>query len=114
MHLHQGPKSIVISDPVPFPLHVNQMSTLPAPHILVKTVSQVTLPPRTLAIVPASFNSIPKPDSHYSFMEPSVLYKAQQNLFVVPVFKVFGKKLPVCLLCTIINIIPNDVFLPKN
>ena len=32
--LHQGPKSIVRSDPVPFPLHVNQISILPPqPHM---------------------------------------------------------------------------------
>ena len=44
LHLHQGLKSIVKSDPTQFPLHVNQISTLPLPHILVKTVSQVTTP----------------------------------------------------------------------
>ena len=39
LHLHQGLKSIVISDPIWFPLHVNQISTLTPPHILLKTVS---------------------------------------------------------------------------
>ena len=69
LHLHQGLKSIVISDPAPFPLHVNQISTLPPPHILIKTVAQVPILPGTLAIVPVTFNNIPKPDSHYSFMK---------------------------------------------
>ena len=51
LHLHQGPKSIIILDPTPFPLHVNQISTLPPLHILVKTASQDTIPLRALAIV---------------------------------------------------------------
>ena len=33
LHLHQGPQFIVVSDPAPFPLHVNQISTLPPPYI---------------------------------------------------------------------------------
>ena len=28
LHLHQGPQSLVVSDPTPFPLHINQISTL--------------------------------------------------------------------------------------
>ena len=114
LHLHQGSKSIVISDPAPFPLHVNQISRLPSPHLLVKTVSQVTIPPRTLATVPTTFNDIPQPDCHYSLMESSVPYKSQQKLFVVTVLKVFEKKCPVLLLCTIINTSSDDVVLPKN
>ena len=51
----------------------------------------ITISPRTLAIVPATFNSIPKPNCHYSFMEPSVLYESQQNLFAVSVLKIFAK-----------------------
>ena len=92
MHLYQRPKSIVISDPAQCPLHFNQISTLPPPHILIKTVSQVTIPSRTLAIVHATFNGIPKPNCYYSFMETSVPYESQQNLFVVLVLKIFGKK----------------------
>ena len=34
LHLHQGPQSIVVLDPTPFPLHINQISTLPPPHLL--------------------------------------------------------------------------------
>ena len=60
LHLHQGPQSIVISDPTPFPSHINQISTLPSAHILVKTISQVTILARTLAIVPTTFTSTPK------------------------------------------------------
>ena len=33
LHLHQGPRSIVVSDPTPFPLCINQVSTLSPPHI---------------------------------------------------------------------------------
>ena len=40
-----------------------------------------------LAIVPATFISIPKPDFNYNIIEMSVLYKSQQNLFFVPVLK---------------------------
>ena len=64
--------------------------------------------------MPATFNSIPKPDCYYNFIEMSVLYKSQQNIFVVPILQIFGTKIPVHLLCTIINTSPDDVFLPKN
>ena len=47
-------------------------------------------------------------------MEPSVPYKSQQNLFVVPGIKIFGKKLPVCPLWTIIDTSSDDIVLPKN
>ena len=99
-------------DPAPFSLHINQISTLQPPHILVKTISQVTIPSRILAIEPATFNSTPKPDCHYKFTEIS--YKSQLNHFVVPVLKKNGAKLSVNLLCTIINASSNDVILPKN
>ena len=89
------------------------MSTSPPMHILVKTVSQVTIPARMLAIVPATFNSIPKPDFNYNIIEMSVLYTSQQTIFVVSLLKFFGAKLPVCLLCTMINTSLDDVILPK-
>ena len=38
LHLHEEPQSIVVLDPVPFPLHVNKIYILPPPHI-VKTIS---------------------------------------------------------------------------
>ena len=101
LHLHQGPQSIVVSDPAPFSLHVNQTSTMFPPHILVKTVSQVAIPSRTLAIVPTIFNSTPKPNYYYNFTE--MTHKSLQNLFVVPVLTIFGTKLPVHLLCTIMK-----------
>ena len=47
-------------------------------------------------------------------MEPSVLYESQQNLFVVTILKFFGKKIPVCLLRTIINASPDNVILHTN
>ena len=96
---HQGPKSIIILDPAPFPLHINQISTLPSPHILIKTVLQVTIPPRTLAIVPATLSSIPKPNSHYSFMELSVPYESKQNAFVVPVLNIFSRNYQYTYMC---------------
>ena len=79
LHLHQGPKSIVISDPAPFPLHINHISTLPLP------------PPRTIAIVPTIYNGVPRPKCHYNFIEPSVPYESQQHLFVVHVLKLLVK-----------------------
>ena len=112
LHLHQAPRSIVIS--ASFPLHVNQISTLPPSYILVKTVSQVTIPPRTSGIAPTTFNGMPKSDSCYSFIKPPVSYESQRNLFVLPGLKIFSKKLPVCLLCTIINTSSGDIVLPRN
>ena len=50
-HFCQEPWSIVVSDPAPLPLHIIQISTLPPPNLLVKTMSQVTVPSRTLATV---------------------------------------------------------------
>ena len=80
--------------------------------MLVKTISQVTIPAGTLAIVPTIFNNTPKPNCYYSFTEIS--WKPQQNLFVAPGLNFFGKKLPLHLLYTIINTRPNDVILPRN
>ena len=91
LHLHQGPKSIVILNLAPSPFHVNQISILPPPHILIKTVSQVTIPPRKIAIVFTAFKGIPKPDYLYSFMELLSPQESQQHLFVVPVLKIDGK-----------------------
>ena len=112
LYLHQGPKSIIVSGPAPFPLYVNQISTLPLLHILVRKVSQVTIPSRTLAIVPTTFNGTPKFDCSYDFIEIS--YKSQQNIFVLPVLKIVDPKLPLHLLCIIINMSPDNIFLPKK
>ena len=65
-----------------------------------------------LAVVPTTFNGTPKPNCYYNFTEMSP--KSQQNLFVVQVLKIFGTKLPVHLLCTIMNTSPNDVIMPKS
>ena len=46
-------------------------------------------------------------------MEMSVPYESQQNLCCANT-KIFGKKLIVFILCTIINTSPDDVILPKN
>ena len=112
LHLHQGPRYIVVSNPAPFPLHINQISTLPLPHILVEAISQVTVPSRTLMIVSTTFTSMPKPNYYYSQTgTPSV---SKQNPFVVPLLNIFGIILPVYLLCTIIIASPDYVYFVKN
>ena len=113
LHLHQGPKSIVTSDSAPFPLHVNQISTLPQPHILVKMVSQVTIPPRMISIIPTTFNGIPKPNCHYSLLGSLIQHELLWHLLVVPLLKTFGEKLPSQLLCMIINTSSDEIALPK-
>ena len=112
LHVHQGPWSIVVSDPAPFPLHINQISTLPLPHLLVKITTQVTIPSRTFVIVPTTFTNTPTPNCYYNFTGTPPT--SEQNLFIVPLLKIFGIKLPVHLLCTIINTIPCNVILPNN
>ena len=109
-HLHQGPQSIVVSDPTPIPLHINQISTLPQPHLLVNTISQGTVPLRALAIILTTLKSTPKPNCYYNLTQSS----SEQNLFIVPLHKLFGTKLPVHLLCTVINTSPDDVILSKK
>ena len=111
LHLHQGPWSIVVSHPTPFLLHINQISTLPPPHLLVKTISQVTVPSRTLTIVPDTVTGNPKPKCNYSLI--GTQFSLEQNLFIVPLLKIFNAKLTVHL-CTVINFSPDDVILPKN
>ena len=112
LHLHQGPWSITVSDPTPFPLHINQISTLPPPNLLVKTIWEVTVPSRMLAIVPATFAGNPKPQCYYSLT--GTQSSLEQNLFIVPLLKIFGKTSFMQLLCAVINSSPNDVTLPKN
>ena len=51
-------------------------------------------------------------DSYYNLT--GTQFTSEQNLFVVPLLEIFGVKLPVHLLCTIINISPDVVILPKN
>ena len=38
----------------------------------------------------------------------------QQHLLVVQVFKIYGEKLPLQLLCTIVNTGPGIIFIPKH
>ena len=66
----------------------------------------------TLAKVSMMFNSTPKSNYYYNFIE--MPYESQKNLFVMAVIKIFDAKLPVCLLCTIINTSPDDVIPAKN
>ena len=112
LHLHQGPWSIIVSDPTPFPLHINQISTLLPPHLLVKTISQVAVPSRTLAIVPATLTGNLKPKHYYSLT--GTQSSLEQNLFFVPLLEFSAKKLSVHLQCIVINTSPDDVILPKN
>ena len=114
LQLHQGLKSIVRLDPAPSPLHVNWISTLPLPHLLVMMVSQVTIPPRTIAVIPTTFSGIPKPNHHYIMIESSVQDKLQQHFLVVPVLKMFGEKSPLWLLCIIVHTNPDAIVLPKH
>ena len=49
------------------------------------------IPPGALAIVPTIFNNTPEPNCYYNFTEMS--YKPKQNIFVVPVLKIFVEKI---------------------
>ena len=80
LHLHQGPRTTLVSDPIPFPLHINQISTLHPPHILVNTISQVTMPARTLAIVPTTLTGN---NCYYNLT--STQSTLDQNLFLIPI-----------------------------
>ena len=97
---------------MPFPFHSNQISTLPPQHIFVKTIFQVTIPTRTLAIIPTTLTSYPKNNCNYNLTgtQPTL----GQNLFIVPLLKIFSTKLPTNLLCNIINISPDNIILPRN
>ena len=72
----------------------------------------ITVPSRTLPIVPTTFTSTPKPDCYYNLTGTQSML--EQNLFIVPILKIFSAKLSVHLLCTIINTSPYDVILPKT
>ena len=85
---------------------------LPSPHIVVKTISQVTIPARILAIIPTTFTSIPKNNSYYNLA--GTQSSSDQNLFIGPLLKIFSAKLPIYLLCIIINTSPDNVILPKD
>ena len=112
LHLHQGPQSIVVVDHMPFPLHINQISTLHLLHILVKKIPPVAIPARTLAIVPTIFTSNPKNNCYYNLT--GTQSTLDQNIFVVPILKIFSTTLLTNLLCTIINFSPDSVILPRN
>ena len=90
------------------------MSTLPPPHILVNTVSQVTIPSRMIAIILTTFSGIPKPNCYYSLIQSLIQHELLQHLLVVPVLKICGEKLPLQLLCTIVNTSSDESVLPKH
>ena len=102
----------MVSDHTPFPLHINQISTLPLPQMLIKIISQVTIPARTLAVVPTTFTSPPKTNCYYDLIGTWSI--TSQDLFILPLLKIFSTKLPTNLLCTIINISPNHITSPTN
>ena len=80
--------------------------------MLVKTISQVTAPSRTFAIVPATLTGNHKPKHNYSLT--GTQSALEQNLFIVPFLTIFSKNLLVHLLCTVIKTNPKDVILPKH
>ena len=47
-------------------------------------------------------------------MELLIQHELQQLLLVVPVLKIFGKKLPLHVLSTIVNTSSDQIFLPRN
>ena len=103
-----------MSDHAPFPLCKNQISNLPPPHILVKTISQVTILARTLATVPTTFINPHKMECYYNLTGTQATADYNQNILLYPSSKIFNAKLPPNLLCTVINIGPNDITLSKN
>ena len=74
------------------PVLVNQIPTLLPQHILIKTVSQVAIPLKTLAIISTTFQVIHVLNCPYSFSDPSLVHKLQETVFIMPVLKVFGEK----------------------
>ena len=71
-----------------------------------------SIPARTLAIVPTIFTSPPKMNCYYDLSGTQSI--TGQDLFVVPLLKIISKKLPTQLLCTIINMGPDHIKIPKN
>ena len=112
LHLHHGPQSIVVYDCTHFLLCINKISTLPPPHILIKTISQVTIQARTLAVVPTTFTSPPKRNCYCDLSGTQSI--TDQDLFIVPLLKIFNAKLLTNVLCTIINTDPDHITLPRN
>ena len=83
---------------------------LPPPHLLVKTISQITVPSRTLVIFPLPLQV----HTNLTDIINGTHYSSEQNLFTVPLLEKFSTKQPVYVLCIIINTSPDDVFLPKK
>ena len=57
---------------------------------------------------------MPKPNCYYNMTESVIQPELEQPLFVMPVFKIFGKKSQSQLLCTLVNRSPNEIVLPKH
>ena len=95
-------------------MHVNQISILPLQHLLVKTVSQVTLPLTSIATIPSTLSGIPKPNWYYNMTESLTQHVLEQHLFIMAILKIVGAKLPSPLLCTIVNTSPYEIVLPKH
>ena len=47
-------------------------------------------------------------------IELLIQHELQQHLLLVPVLKMFGEKLPLGLLCTIVSTSPDEIFLPRH
>ena len=47
-------------------------------------------------------------------IESLIQHELQQHILVVPVLKFFGEKLPLQLLCTIVNTSPDEIVMPKH
>ena len=66
-----------------------------------------------IAMIPTTFTGIPKPNCHYSSIE-SLIQHELQHLLVVSVLTSFGTKLPLGLLCMIVNTSSDEIVVPKN
>ena len=97
-----------------FPICINQISTLPPPHILIRTILQVTIPARTLAVVPINFTTPPKVNCYKDLSGTHSITDTDQDLFIVPLLEIFSVKISTTLLCTIIYTNPNHVTLLRN
>ena len=73
---------------------------------------KVTIPARTLAVVPTTFTSPTKTNCYYDLSGTQSI--TDQDHFEVPLLKIFSTKLPTNLLCTIINTGPDHISLPRN
>ena len=60
------------------------------------------------------FHQPPKTEWYYNLTGTQATTEHNPNLFIVCLLKIFNAKIPPNLLCTVINIGPNNITLPKN